>query len=308
MLAAHLFWIFTILSIGAWWGVHMHGQAKKIAALETRAGIDPAAVNDHFFRTQRMIGWESAAFFVLLMASTALLVWIYWRDMKRNRSMHAFFASVTHELKTPLTSIRLQAESIAEGFAGTDGGRRNILVSRLLEDTMRLESQVERTLELGRIEGGGKLHVRPVRIKPIIERAMNAWRDMPSRRMDVRADIPDITVLADIPGFQVVLKNLFENTLRHTHVEPVRISISLAPEDRPDRKVLCFRDNGEGYPGDPKELGRLFLRGSGSQGAGVGLYLAGRLMSAMGGGIGFSSDKSGFEARLEFLNGDNADG
>ena len=99
-------------------------------------------------RTQHMLHWESTTFFVLAVVSSAFLFWLYWLDMRRARSIQAFFASVTHELRTPLTSIRLQAESIAEQC---DESQRQ-LVARLLEDTTRLEGQVERTLELARLE------------------------------------------------------------------------------------------------------------------------------------------------------------
>ena len=70
--------------------------------------------------------------------------------------MQAFFASVTHELRTPLTSMRLQAEAIAEGE------QRAELARRLLEDSHRLESQIDKTLELARIEGGGPLREQSI--------------------------------------------------------------------------------------------------------------------------------------------------
>jgi len=47
-----------------------------------------------------------------LLAVSALLAWLYWRESRRARAMQAFFAAVTHELRTPLTSMRLQAEAI----------------------------------------------------------------------------------------------------------------------------------------------------------------------------------------------------
>ena len=45
-----------------------------------------------------MLFWESLVFFALLLATTVLLFWLYWRDVKRARGLQAFFASLTHEL------------------------------------------------------------------------------------------------------------------------------------------------------------------------------------------------------------------
>ena len=93
-----------------------------------------------------------------------VLFWLYWRDAKRTRSLQAFFASLTHELRTPLTSIRLQAESISDGLA--DHPEQKDFLQRLLEDSQRLELQVERVLELARVEGGGPIFTQAIQIVP----------------------------------------------------------------------------------------------------------------------------------------------
>ena len=105
---------------------------------------------------------------VLLTGLSIALVWLYLRDQRRTNSLRAFFASVTHELRTPLTSIRLQAESLA------DAGNASPLVERLLEDTSRLEGQVEKTLELARIEGGGELDLQPLPIHALAATAASS--------------------------------------------------------------------------------------------------------------------------------------
>src|SRR5258706_7070185 len=111
-----------------------------------------------------MVVGESSVFLLLLLAVTALLGWLYWRENRRARSMQAFFAAFTHELRTPLTSIRLQAEAIAEG------DQRAELARRLLEDSHRLEAQIDKTLELARIEGGGSLAEQAVPLRGWLER------------------------------------------------------------------------------------------------------------------------------------------
>ena len=123
-----------------------------------------------------MLQWESGFFLVLLLTLSAALFWFYWRDMQRARGTQAFFAALTHELRTPLTSVRLQSEAIAAGEPTQE------LIERLLADTHRLESQIDKTLELARIEGGGALAEQAIRLDPWLDRVLRGNRRDRRRR------------------------------------------------------------------------------------------------------------------------------
>jgi signal transduction histidine kinase len=303
MLILQLIWLALVFGLGAWWASFSLRQAERITELENRLGI-AAAGDSQWVRTSRMIFWESSTFFALLIATTIVLWWVYLRDLKRARSLQAFFASVTHELRTPLTSIRLQAETIAEGNPDPS------LVRRLMEDTLRLESQVERTLELARVEGGGKLFSQSIRLKPWLERMLKSWREAHAS-VDVQLNIKDVTIQADVTGLQVILKNLLENSVRHSgrtdEAGKQKLEITISSELQNEKTcVVRFRDNGEGYTGNPVELGKLFHKGAHSQGAGVGLYLVRMLMERMGGKVLFENrDRAPFEIALVFQTGEH---
>jgi signal transduction histidine kinase len=242
-----------------------------------------------------MLMWESLSYFALLIASTGVLFWLYLRDARRTRSLQAFFASLTHELRTPLTSIRLQAESISDGLA--DRPEQKHLVQRLLEDSQRLEMQVDRVLELARVEGGGPIFTQAVQIRPWLERVIRDWQQHQSERVEIELNIQDVRVHADQVALQLILRNLLENAVRHSKVEKVKIRIS--SESTPNGVFLVFADNGAGYAGNTKYLGKLFEKGESSQGAGVGLYLVQVLMKRMGGRAEFGA-RSGFQVSLLF--------
>lgn len=297
MILVHALWLGTVLLLGAWWGKLVLRQAGRIAELEQKLGVG-ATAHEQWERTQRMLFWEGAVFFSLLAASTALLAWLYWRDIRRNRSIEAFFASVTHELRTPLTSIRLQAESMAENFPA--GGEDEALVRRLLEDTLRLEGQVERTLELARVEGGGPLFVQQLQLKPWLDRLIAGWRRNFQGRAEIDARIEDLTVEADPTALGIILRNLLENALKHSKKDPVRVQLDVQFSE--GGVLLRFRDDGHGFEGDSRYLGEIFHRGPQSQGSGVGLYLVRVLTERMGGRALFSGQK-GFEASLWFREG-----
>lgn len=310
MVAAQASWLLIVCVLGAWWGELVVRQAQRISELEQQLGLSTG--QSYWERTERMLLWESSVFFLLLLGSTAILFWFYWRDLKRSRSLQAFFAGVTHELRTPLTSIRLQAESIAENLSarlGSEAQERDLL-DRLLEDTHRLEGQVERTLELARVEGGGPIDLQSLELKPWVERMAREWERDYGGKVQIRktwgSDLEDAVIAADPAAMKIVFRNLFENSIRHSK-KAAGLQVELSAQNgsgqgAEDSIELVFRDNGEGFSSDPRVLGEIFRRGPGSQGSGVGLYLIRMLMERMGGSVRFANRKgdAGFEATLSF--------
>jgi signal transduction histidine kinase len=293
MLTAHLSWLVLVALLGAWWAKLVLIQSQHITELENRLGMGAQGA-DQWTHTHRMLFWESSTFLVLVLAATLFLFWLYLREERRTRAIHAFFASLTHELRTPLTSIRLQAESIADGTADPE------IIRRLLEDTQRLEGQVERTLELARMEGGGPLFPQPIRVRPWIERILESWHESHTGRLDISLAVTDVSVVADSSAIQVIFRNLLENSLRHGKKD--RLKVSILTEEHGPEIAIRYRDDGVGFSGDSSALGRLFEKGPQSSGAGVGLYLVRVLMERMGGRVEFAG-QSGFEARLFFRHG-----
>lgn len=289
-------WIMVVFLLGAWWGYLVNKQASRIAELETQVGISSNVVELEWVKTQRMLYWESSVFFLFLLGSMVLFFWLYWRDLKRARSIQAFFASLTHELKTPLTSIRLQAEAIADGTAAPDPKQKE-LVGRLLEDSSRLETQVERALELARLEGGGPLYVQPVNLRLVVDRMVKSSLPWNDDKVKVENRLSNFEIQADVGALQVILRNLLENSVRHSGRDSVVVSFDA--EKAGSEVAFVVRDNGTGFKGDTRGLGKLFNKGPASQGAGVGLYLIGALMEKMNGRAVFNGG-SGFEARLYF--------
>jgi signal transduction histidine kinase len=290
-------WLALQFALVAWWATVIGRQARQIAALQALKGDDQsgaaASAAAQWARTRLMLVGESSTFLALLLVVSLLLAWLYWREQRRARSMQAFFASVTHELRTPLTSIRLQAEAIAEG------DQRAELARRLLEDSHRLESQIDKTLELARIEGGGGLSEQELPLPTWLQRALPDIAAAHGARVDVRAHVePDLPpVQADAAALQLILRNLVENSVRHSQIDPV--SVRLTASRRPQFVVLEYQDNGRGVAAGTGPLGRLFGRGSASHGAGVGLYLVRRLMQRMGGRAAFdTAPGEGFHCEL----------
>jgi signal transduction histidine kinase len=297
--AAAAAWLALQLALVFWWATVIERQARRIAELEGLHGSGALSAAQQWSRTRLMLVGESSSFFALLLAISSLLAWLYWREQRRARSMQAFFASVTHELRTPLTSIRLQAEAIAEGE------QRAELARRLLEDSHRLESQIDKTLELARIEGGGPLSEQAIPLQNWLPRTLEAVAQAHAGRVQLHAEIDASVppILADAGALQLILRNLLENSVRHSRVSPVGVQVSASLQG--ECVVLAYQDNGQGIAAGSGRLGRLFGRGPHSSGAGVGLYLVRRLMQRMGGKARFdTAPGAGLRIELGFRIGE----
>jgi signal transduction histidine kinase len=288
-------WIVLVMVLGAGWVVLVINQAHQISELQALTGSADSTVAAQWASTRRRVIGESAVFLMLLLAVSTLLAWLYWRENRRARAMQAFFAAVTHELRTPLTSMRLQAEAIAEG------DQRAELARRLLEDSSRLESQIDKTLELARIEGGGPLAEQSVPLRGWLDRTLAAIAAAHGERLQLQVQLDGALppILADAAAVQIILRNLVENSVRHAGRE--RVAVQVAARGSGDQVLIDYHDDGEGTAVPPRELGRMFGRGAASAGTGVGLYLVCALMQRMGGQASFfSAVGKGFRAELRF--------
>ncbi len=301
LVALSFAWLTFLFALGGWWMFHMKQQAGRIAELERQAGLTALDATQQWAKTQRMLHWEGATFFGALSVSLLLLGWLYWRDSRRARSLHGFFASVTHELRTPLTGIRLEAESLAELTAPEAPTRA--LVDRLLEDTTRIESQVERALELARVEGAGPVPTQPLNIRSAVGQFLRQWKAPQVPAVTLENRVGHAAILADPAALQIILRNLLENSVRHCRAD--RVTVTLTDDAQGDWVTLTVADDGAPGDGLPRQLGQLFEKGAASKGAGVGLYLVRSLMRRMGGRAEFEpaqggADAHGFRVRLHF--------
>lgn len=268
---------------------------RKLSEYKMQSGIPSQTVVHEIERTQRMLFWETGSFLVFIGIVTGVLSWLYLRDLKRSRAIQAFFASFTHELRTPITSIKLQAESIAENSG--DGVQTKKLIGRLLDESSRLESQIEKTLELARMEGGGVIHVQSIPIRPWLEKFIRQYPQVLENKTNFEIAVDDVEILADRSALLIVFRNLIENSIKHSNTVHLKIDIHSKNED--GKLIISFKDNGMSTESE-KKLGSLFQKGKHSQGAGVGLYLIRMLMKKMDGGSSFRNDPDGFNVELIF--------
>jgi len=299
LILMQVLWAGMLLVLAIWWGTLLLQKSDEIANLQTQLGVPVSEVQNKLNRTERMIVGESGTFVLLILITNAVLIFFYLRDSKRSRSLQAFFASLTHEFRTPLTSIKLQAEALKDI---EDNPKHTPYLNRLLEDVERLEGQVQKTLELARVEGGGGLQKQSLSLKNYLQTRVIPFYSTAQNKIELMIDMGDEVVLADPSAVTIIFRNLMDNAIRYSSSLPAKISIRSGILEG-YLQVDVIHVNSTPHA-DSKLLGKLFYRGSQSQGAGVGLYLVKTLMNKMGGYAEFQSigdgQKGEFIAELRF--------
>lgn len=198
--------------------------------------------------------------------------------------------AVSHDLRTPLTTVCGNAAVLADTDANIDPAGRRALARAIEDDAHQLIGMVENLLSLTRLEQYGfTLRLEPELVEDVVREALDATRRRGGGR-EILADVPDSLLMArmDARLLVQVLVNLIDNALKHTPPGvPVRVS---ARGDGAWVRVEVA-DQGPGVPDAEKE--RIFemfysaaaKKGDGRRGMGVGLALCRNIIRAHGGEI-----------------------
>jgi two-component system sensor histidine kinase BaeS len=223
-------------------------------------------------------------------------------DEARRRSV---LADVAHELRTPITVIRGQAEGIVDGVYPADAEQ----MRPVLAATRTLEVLVDdlRTLALAEV---GTLHLQrePVDLSVLVHDTLAPFADTAraaGARLSAHVEPPALVVEVDAVRLGSVLANLVANSLRHVHAGgEVRVEASR----RGGSVRIVVRDDGDGIPADmlPRVFDR-FVKGAGSPGSGLGLAIVRDIVDAHGGRVAVESTPgAGTEVEIDLPAGRDA--
>jgi two-component system phosphate regulon sensor histidine kinase PhoR len=193
------------------------------------------------------------------------------------RARRDLVANISHDLRTPLTSITLVAEGLASQ-AGADPDQRHDMLVRLLDHVGGLRELAESLIDLNRLESGRAiLQLQPERLGPLVQHAAGGLRpQLEKKHIHLVSDVPDaLFVLADAPQLRRVIGNLLDNACRFSaDGGEIRVTARRAPDV--DMVEVSVSDDGPGIaPGDVERVFERFYRGDPSRaGAGKGLGLA----------------------------------
>lgn len=244
-------------------------------------------------RHRRMIVAEGLFFAGCLFFGVAAINRSVNREISLTRQRRNFMLSITHELKSPIASLRLSLETIQK--RELQRAQLEKLCDNGLRDAARLQNLVESLLLAARLEDNWRPLYEPVDLGAVAKYCVSALQvRFPNAKFVVRVPDQLPPVQADKSGITSVILNLLENAAKYSGEEPL---IEFIAEKTPDKLRFQIRDNGKGIPDvEKKAVFEKFYRiGSEetrhSTGTGLGLYIAQQVVKAHNGTLALSDNK-----------------
>ena len=274
--------------------MELPGRRRSVAG-HIAFGIGLISILLVFYIGYFLLNWRHGVLLVLgillvLMISCGILLNTIFlvREIQRNEQHDAFINAVTHELKTPVASIRLYLETLQT--RAVDEAKRKEFYKIMLEDSERLLTTIEQVLRTGRV-GSAARHSNPTRIdfdaviRTAVERVRTLHR-VPDEALRYHPSGP-ATVFGDLDEIQAAVTNLIDNAVKYSAAE-VNVTVETT---RLDGRFVILRVRDQG-PGIPKtELNRVFRRfyrvpgplASRIKGTGLGLFIVRSVAKRHGG-------------------------
>ena len=239
-------------------------------------------------------------FFALIITGLTLITIFLLREIRRNEQHDAFLNAVTHELKTPIASIKLYLDTLLS--RDIEPAKRREFYEIMSADNERLLTTVQQVLQASRTrEKGRRLDLDELDLCELLTEAASILRSR--HHLDentIRLSMPTerVMIMGDIRELQTVFSNLLDNAVKYS-AEEVRISIRLTSHSAKSAEVF-IKDSGIGIArGDLKRVFKRFYRSSNTRsapaakGTGLGLSIVRAIVEKHGGRVSASSRGEG---------------
>jgi signal transduction histidine kinase len=256
-----------------------------------------------------IVSWREAGLliaglilFPLIITGVVLNTIFLVREIRRNEQHEQFINAVTHELKTPIASVKLHLQTLQQ--RPVDDARRQEFYQTMVEDCDRLLGTVEQVLRAGRLRAHKeKRSFRPINLARLVDEclalAQTRYRLTPGE-LTYKTSFPQNRqphVLGDEEDLKAVVLNLVDNAIKYSG-DTVKVAVELAQSD-PRAATIRVSDRGVGIP--VSELGQIFKRfyripgvmTSRIKGAGLGLFIVRAVVARHGGTVFAESDGPG---------------
>jgi signal transduction histidine kinase len=256
----------------------------------------------------RVISWLAAILLLVLCGGFYLMYRLGAGQIDLTRQQQDFVSAVSHELKTPLTSIRMYGEMLREGWASDE--KKKIYYDYIFDESERLSRLITNVLQLARMTRN-KLQVdtKPLTVAELMDGIRSRVSSQIERagfelNMSCEPDAGQAIIRADPDWFTQIFINLVDNAIKFSASAEQKV-IDIGCQRLRDGSVqFSVRDYGHGVPGGQmKKIFKLFYRSESeltreTVGTGIGLALVHQLARAMGGQVDVVNREPGAEFRV----------
>jgi signal transduction histidine kinase len=248
--------------------------------------------------------WEGRNYLIAALVMIGLLVSLacyamvrgVLREAAAGRLQSDFVSAVSHEFRSPLTTLRQLTELLADGRIHEEG-RRLRYFNVLQQESARLHQLVEDLLDFGRMDAGRRQYrIEPLDLSELVRDGIEEYQTMAGangHRIEVSSDSSRLVVDADREAIGRVIRNLLENAVKYS---PAATTVWVETGHDARSAVLRVRDEGIGIP--PEEKARIFekfVRGEAAKhacipGTGIGLAMVKEILRAHHGDVDLASE------------------
>jgi signal transduction histidine kinase len=269
------------------------------------------------FRVQRLprapgtalLAWVSLTLAAVLCGGFLSMYRFAVGQLRLARQQQDFVSAVSHELKTPLTSIRMYGEMLKAGWA--DDAKKQTYYAFIESESERLSRLIDNVLQLARLtRSSQRFELRRVTVAELLDVVRSKAATQAERAgfaLEIADEAPAAAALSlDVDAFTQIVINLVDNALKFAaRAGDKTVRVYCRPEGG-DRVLFAVRDYGPGIPkGQLKRIFERFYRPAGeltreTVGTGLGLALVLQLATAMGGRVEARNCDPGAEFRVSF--------
>ena len=284
----HILVIVYLVTAFSWWAILLYRKnqenyhlQQELAALDISKDLD--AYTAQYEKQKKMILGEGLVFGLSILFGLFLINRAYTTEINTNNKLNSFLLSVTHELKTPISSLQLANKTLKR--SDLNETQRQQLIDSCTEECQRLESQVENILAAAQLEQVYKYNPEATDLHMLISKRIKRHRNIyPDKDILLKGE--PITCKVDVEAITKVIDNLLHNALKYS-TSDTAVAVTLK-QDRKNCKI-SFANEGVRIPdNEKKRIWEKFYRIGNEEtrdtpGTGLGLWIVYSIVNAHGG-------------------------
>ncbi len=274
-----------MLAAFVWWAILLSKNNRENYTLKKQLSqyeknISESEVQEVYQAKKNMIIGEGLVFGISLLIGLYLIHKAYWKEIENNKKQNNFLLSVTHELKTPITSLNLINKTLTEKNIPTE--KSKLLLQSAYSESKRLESLVDNILTAAEMEQEYTYNLERIDITELITERCKMFEN--TFGVEIKKEVvSELFCEVDREAFIKLIDNLISNAIKYS---PHNKTISIQLSHSANSAIIKVADNGIGIPAQERKkvLDKFYRIGSEetreTKGTGLGLYIANEIVMA----------------------------
>ena len=263
-----------------WWAILLSKRNTEIYNLKkeylvSQNKISLEEVEREYSTSKKMVLGEGLVFAISILIGLLLINRAFWSELKLNKRLNNFLLSVTHELKTPITSLKLINKTLATKTLNDN--QKSELLSTAQDESLRLETLVNNILTAAQMESAYQFNFERIDINNLLKSRINRFSKINSEiKIEEQLLDSELFIKADHEAITKLMDNLIDNALKYSD-DSKKIIVKSTSQN--ELAIMEFIDFGKGIKNEEKKkiLNKFYRVGNeevrDAKGTGLGLFI-----------------------------------